>query len=90
VVELGYGDRAGLPAAARAAGGAARAGELRYPPGVLGERGGPGGPERGKLCRSPRGWTGVGAAVVAGVARASIAASSDRPAPIVGVDPSPF
>jgi hypothetical protein len=90
VVELGYGDRAGLPAAARAAWEAARTGELRYPPVVLGERGGPVGPERCKLCRSPLVWTGVGAALVAGVALAILAASSDRPAPIVGIDPSQF
>ena len=91
VVELGYGDRAGLPAAARAAWEAARAGELRYPPVVLGDRGGrPGGPERCRVCRSPWLWTGVGAAVIAGVALTIAAVTGARPAPVVGVDPSQF
>lgn len=91
VVELGYGDRAGLAAAARAAWDAARTGELRYPPVVLGDRGGrPGGPERCKLCRSPWLWTGVGVAVVAGVALTISAVSGAKPAPVVGVDPSQF
>ena len=90
VVELGYGDRAGLAAAARAAWEAARGGELRYPPVVLGERGGRPGPDRCKLCRNPWLWTGVGVAVVAGVALAIVAATSERPAPVVGVDPSQF
>ncbi|HWO17412.1 MAG TPA: PEGA domain-containing protein [Kofleriaceae bacterium] len=90
VVELGYGDRTGLAAAARAAWDAARTGELRYPPVVLGERGGRTGPERCKLCRSPLLWTGVGAAVVAGIALVVVATSGAKPAPIVGVDPSQF
>jgi tetratricopeptide (TPR) repeat protein len=90
VVELGYGDRAGLGAAARAAWDAARTGELRYPPVVLGERGGRPGPDRCKLCRSPLLWTGVGAAVVAGIALAIVATSSAKPAPVVGVDPGQF
>ena len=90
VVELGYGDRAGLAAAARAAWDAARTGELRYPPVVLGERGGRPGPDRCRLCRSPWLWTGVGAAVVAGIALTIVATSGAKPAPIVGVDPSQF
>jgi len=91
VVELGYGDRAGLAAAAREAWEAARAGELRYPPVVLGDRGGrPGGPERCRLCRSPWLWTGVGVAVAAGIALTISVTSSARPAPVVGVDPSQF
>jgi hypothetical protein len=91
VVELGYGDRAGLAAAARAAWEAARAGELRYPPVVLGDRGArPGGADRCKLCRSPWLWTGVGAAVLAGVALTIAVTSGAKPAPVVGVDPSQF
>jgi tetratricopeptide (TPR) repeat protein len=91
VVELGYGDRAGLPAAARAAWAAARAGELRYPPVVLADRGGgAGGPERCRVCRSPWLWTGVGAAIVAGVALTIAATAGGKPAPVVGVDPTQF
>lgn len=91
VVELGYGDRAGLAAAARAAWEAARGGELRYPPVVLEDRGArPGGADRCKLCRSPWLWTGVGAAVLAGVALTIAATSGAKPAPVVGVDPSQF
>ena len=91
VVEIGYGERAGLAAAARAAWEAARAGELRYPPVVLGDRGGRrDGKDRCKVCRSPWLWTGVGAAVAAGVVLAILATSGPPPAPVVGVDPSQF
>lgn len=92
VVELGYGERAGLPAAARAAWEAARAGELRYGPVVLGERAtGAAIVDTGcRLCRSPWLWTGVGAAVAVGVAIAVVAASSDRPPPTIAVDPGVF
>ena len=91
VVELGYGERTGLPAAARAAWEAARTGELRYPPVVLGDRGGrPVDSDRCRVCRSPWLWTGVGVALAAGVALTIVATSSAKPAPVVGVDPSQF
>jgi len=90
VVELGYGDRSGLAAAAGAAWQAARAAELRYPPTVLGERGGKPVDGTCKVCRSPWVWTGVGAAVVLGTVITLVVTSSSRPAPIVGVDPGPF
>jgi len=90
VVEVGFGDRAGLAAAARSAWEAARGGELRYPPTVLGERGDKIGGSRCKICRSPWLWTGVGAVVVIGTVITIVAASSSKPAPIVGVDPSQY
>ncbi len=90
VVDLGFGDRSGLAAAARAAWQAVRLGELRYPPSVLGERGGkPPGP-RCEVCRSPWLWTGVGAALVVGTIITIVATSSSQPPPIVGVDPGQF
>lgn len=86
VVELGYGDRTGLAAAARAAWEAARAGDLRYPPTVLAER-------EGKLagrgctwCKNPWVWTGVGAALVAGTVITVVILSGSQPPPVVGVN----
>jgi len=91
VVELGYGERAGLAAAARAAWDAARTGELRYPPSVLGERGGTRiDDDRCKLCRSPALWVGVGAAVVVGTVIALVATSGSTPPPVVTVDGGDF
>lgn len=87
VVELGYGDRAGLASAARAAWDAARGGSLRYPPVVLGDHGAGRVVEGGcKLCRNRWLWTGVGAALVTGAVIAIVATSGSRPPPIVGVD----
>lgn len=91
VVELDHGDRTGLAAAARAAWDAVRIGELRYPPSVLGDRGGtPADDGRCKLCRSPGLWVGVGAAVVLGTIITFVATSGSTPPPIVGVDPDDF
>ena len=86
VVEIGYGDRSGLVAAARQAWDAARTGELRYPPTVLGDRGGTKDDGRCKLCRNPGVWVGVGAAVVLGTVITIIAVSGSKPAPIVDVN----
>ena len=86
VVDLGYGDRSGLAAAARAAWDAAKSGDLRYPPSVLSERDGPTHDGRCKVCRSPWLWTGVGAAVVIGTVITVFALQGDQPPPIVGVD----
>ncbi|HEU0036349.1 MAG TPA: PEGA domain-containing protein [Kofleriaceae bacterium] len=90
VVDIGYGDPTGLPAAARSAWDAAKAGELRYPPSVLGERVRGGGDDRCKLCRSPWLWGGVGAAIVLGTVITIAATSGSRPPPTVGVDPGDF
>lgn len=86
VVDIGYGDRAGLAAAARQAWDAARTGELRYPPAVLADRGGREDDGRCKVCRSPGLWVGVGAAVVLGTVITYIALSGDKPTPAVTVD----
>jgi hypothetical protein len=91
VVEIGFGDRSGLAAAARSAWDAVRAGELRYPPSVLGERDGVVPPKRWcELCRSPWLWTGVGAALVVGTVVTLVVTSSSRPPPVVGVTPGDF
>ena len=91
VVEVGYGDRAGLPAAARDAWQAVRTGELRYPPVVLADRGATGVAGGGcRACRSPWLWTGVGAALVTGIAITIVAASASRPPPSVAIDPGAF
>jgi PEGA domain len=90
VVDIGYGDRAGLAAAARQAWEAARTGELRYPPSVLAERGGIKDAGGCKLCKSPGLWVGVGAAVVLGSVITYIALSSDKPPPRLTVDGRDF
>jgi PEGA domain-containing protein len=89
VVEVGFGDRAGLAAAAREAWQAAQGGTLRYPPGVLGAIK-PRPPEVGcRLCRNPLVWTGVGA-VVLGAVIAIVVTSGSKPAPILTVDGHDF
>jgi hypothetical protein len=90
VVEIGF-PAGGLAAAARVAWDAVRAGELRYPPSVLGEHGRRVPPPRWcEACRSPWLWTGVGASIVAGAVIALVVTSSSRPPPIVGIDPGDF
>jgi PEGA domain len=84
VVEVGFGDRAGLAAAAREAWRAVQAGELREPPSVLGDLG-PRPPQTGcRACRSPLVWTGVGAAVI-GAVIAVVVTSRAKPTPVVNV-----
>ncbi len=90
VIELGYGDRTGLAAAARTAWDAARAGDLRYPPTVLAEREGKLHDGSCKVCRSPLLWTGVGAALVIGTVVTIVALQGSQPPPIVGVDGMDF
>ena len=90
VVEIGYGDKSGLAAAARNAWDAAKTGDLRYAPSVLGERGGKPDDGRCKLCRSTGLWVGVGAAVVIGTVITLIAVSSSKPTPVVNVDGTSF
>ncbi len=88
VVEVGFAP-GGRTAAARSVWEAARTGELRYPPSVLGEHANTGNPHRCETCRSPWLWGGIAAAVVVG-AIVVIASSSSRPPPVVGIDPSGF
>lgn len=91
IVEIGYGDRAGLAAAARAAWDAVRTGELREPPSALGERPGREPARRCEACRSPWLWTGVGVGLAIGAVVTTLAVTSgSRPAPSVGVDPGDF
>jgi len=90
VVDVGYGDRSGLAAAARTAWEAARTGDLRYPPTVLGEQDGQVDDGKCKLCRSPWLWTGVGAVVVAATVVTIAIVSGSQPPPIVHVDGTGF
>jgi hypothetical protein len=92
VVELGYADRAGLAAAARAIWQAVRVAELRVPPTVFGDdrltR--PVVEYRCTACRSPIVWAGVGVvALVATIVLVEVATSS-RPPPILTFDPGRF
>lgn len=90
VVELGYGDRAGLAAAAREAWAAAKSGDLRYAPEVLSERDGPIRDDRCKVCRSPWLWSGVGAALVIGTVITVFALQGSEPPPVITVDGGGF
>ncbi|HEY1553918.1 MAG TPA: PEGA domain-containing protein [Kofleriaceae bacterium] len=93
VVELGYGDRAGLPAAARSAWQAVRAADLRYPPSVLGNSRVAGervAAQHCTWCRSPWLWGGVGVAVIAGTIATIAIVSASKPAPIVSTNPGGF
>jgi len=90
VVDVGYGDRSGLVAAARTAWDAARTGDLRYPPTVLGEHDGQVDDGRCKLCRSPWLWTGVGAVVITAAIVTIAVVSGSQPPPIVRVDGGAF
>jgi hypothetical protein len=90
VVELGYGERAGLASAARSAWEAALAGELRYPPTVLGDRGDRIAGNRCTWCRSPWLWTGVGSAVLAATVLTVIAVTAEKPAPSLHVNGGGF
>jgi hypothetical protein len=89
MIEIGYGDRAGLAAAAREAWRAVAAGALGAPPTVIGVRVLRAPPSRCQLCRNPVVWTGVGAIVVGAVVAIVVAAGA-RPAPVVTVDGHDF
>ena len=89
VVEVGYGDRAGLTAAAREAWRAAQGGTLRYPPSVIGAIKPLPPPPGCQLCKSPLVWGGVGA-VVLGAVIAIVVSSGAKPAPIVNIDGHQF
>jgi hypothetical protein len=77
-VEIGFGARAGLAAAAREAWQAAQ-GAMRQAPRVIGEIRLRPPPATCALCRNPAVWTGVGAAVVGAVL--AIVVTAGRPAP---------
>lgn len=87
--EIGFGDRAGLAAAAREAWQAVQRGELHDPPRVLG------GVERRsvasgcQLCRNPLVWTGVGAAVLTTVLVIAVTSAS-HPPPVLTVHGGDF
>jgi len=84
VVEIGFGDRAGLAAAAREGWRGVQTGELREPPSVLGDVGPRPPPTGCQLCRNPLVWGGVGAAVI-GAVIAVVATSRAKPAPVINV-----
>jgi len=89
VVEVGFGDRAGLASAAREAVQALQAGVLRYPPSVIGDSKPHPPPPGCRLCRSPLVWTGVGA-VVLGAVIAIVVTSGSKPPPVVTIDGHDF
>jgi hypothetical protein len=89
VVEVGFGDRAGIAAAAREAWQAAQGGTLRYPPSVIGAIKPPQAEPGCRLCRSPLVWGGVGA-VVLGAVIAIVVTSGSKPAPVLTIDGHDF
>src|SRR5439155_7581233 len=89
VVEVGFGDRAGLAAAAREAWHAVQRGAPRDAPTVVADSKQRPPPTGCKLCRNPLVWTGIGAVVV-GTAIAIVIATQSRPPPILDVDGHAF
>jgi len=89
VVEVGFGNRAGLASAAREALQATQAGELRYPPSVIGAIKSRPLPSGCRLCRSPLVWTGAGA-IVLGAVIAIIVTTGSKPPPVVTVNGHDF
>jgi hypothetical protein len=93
VVEVGFGDRAGLAAAAReawqAAQRGAQAGASSDAPTVIAESKQRPPPTGCRLCRNPLVWTGFGAVVV-GTVIAIVVASQSRPPPVLDVDGGQF
>lgn len=91
--EIGFGDRAGLAAAAREAWRAVQGGALREPPRVIGGVRGdvhrPPPPSGCRLCRNPLLWAGAGAAVVTAAIIIAVTSGS-RPPPIVTIDGHDF
>jgi hypothetical protein len=90
--EIGFGDRAGLAAAAREAWRTVQGGALSEPPRVLGGASGdiqrpP--PSGCRWCRNPLVWVGAGAAVVTAVIVFAVTSGS-RPPPIVTIDGGGF
>jgi len=89
VVEVGFGNRAGLASAAREALQATQAGELRYTPSVIGAIKSRPLPSGCRLCRSPLVWTGAGA-IVLGAVIAIIVTTGSKPPPVVTVNGHDF
>ena len=84
--EIGFGDRAGLAAAAREAWQTVQGGALSEPPRVIGDlRRQPPPPSGCRWCRNPLVWAGAGAAVVTAVI-VLVVTSGSRPPPIVTID----
>jgi hypothetical protein len=88
-VEIGFGDRAGLAAAAREAWRAVQGGALREPPRVLGDVQRRTTSSGCQLCRNPLVWTGIGAAVLTTVI-VIVATSGSRSPPVVTVNGGDF
>jgi hypothetical protein len=89
VAEIGFGDRAGLPAAAREAWQAVQGGVLRDPPSVIGDVRRQPPPSGCQLCKNPLVWAGVGAAVIGAVIVIAVTSGS-RPPPILTIDGHDF
>ena len=89
VVEVGFGDRVGLASAAREALRATQAGELRYPPSVIGAIKSRPLVSGCRLCRSPLVWTGAGA-IVLGAVIAIVVTAGSKPPPVVTVNGHDF
>ncbi|HUS30582.1 MAG TPA: PEGA domain-containing protein [Kofleriaceae bacterium] len=92
VVEVGYGNRAGLAAAAREAWSDVATADLRYPPSVFNDPRVTGKKldDRCKVCRSPYLWGGVGLAAVVTTIIVVAVVSSSQPPPVLGADPTKF
>jgi hypothetical protein len=89
VVEVGFGDRAGLVAAVREAWQAAHRTTFRDSPTVVAESKQRATPTGCRLCRNPLVWTGIGAVVV-GTAIAIVIATQSRPPPVLTIDGHDF
>jgi PEGA domain-containing protein len=92
IVEIGYADRAGLPAAARDAWSAVRTADLRYPPSLFGDARITGAriAHHCEVCRSPWLWGGVGIVAVVATAAIIAVATASKPPPTVSVNPGGF
>jgi hypothetical protein len=92
VVEVGYGDRSGLAAAAREAWSDVATADLRYPPSVFNDPRVTGKKvdDHCRVCRSPYLWGGIGLAAVVTTIVIVAVVSSSQPPPVLGADPTKF
>ena len=94
VVEVGFPDPSGLPAAARAAWRDLATGQLRYPltlsadPRLGRAGGGPADPARCRWCRSPWLWASLSAVLVAAGVTALVATDDGTTTFELGIDPA--